>query len=248
MFVRLAIIFLIAAVVFAAMRMLLRKKKLSVKQFFQLYFLVLVGLALLYLGLFGVLHPLFAVFGAILPFLARVIGWVPRGFQLFTIFKHFGGSRPNANASSGQVSEINTRFLHMVLFHDTGMMDGEVLQGQFAGAKLGMLEIEQLLALREVCRADPGSMRVLEAFLDREHTAWREQTGAENNSDIGESSELNERQAYEILGLPATANREQVVQAHRRLMQKLHPDHGGSTYLAARVNQAKALLLNKLEK
>ena len=89
MFVRLAIVFLIAAVVFAGMRMLLRKKKLSVKQFFRLYFLVLVGLALLYLGLFGVLHPLFAVVGAILPFLARAIGWVPRGFQLFSIFKHF---------------------------------------------------------------------------------------------------------------------------------------------------------------
>jgi len=248
MFVRLAIAFLIAAAVFAGMRMLLHKKKLSVKQFFQLYFLVLVGLALLYLGLFGILHPLFAVVGAILPFLARVIGWVPRGFQLFSIFNQLRGSGPNANASSGQVSEINTRFLHMVLFHDTGMMDGEVLAGQFSGAKLGMLELEQLLELLEECRSDADSMRVLEAFLDREHTTWRGKTDREANSDIGESSELNERQSYEILGLSDAASREEVVQAHRRLMQKLHPDHGGSTYLAARINQAKALLLKKLEK
>lgn len=247
MFFRLAIVFLIAAVVFAAMRMLLRKKKLSVKQFFNLFFLVLVGLALLYLGIFGVLHPLFAVVGAILPFLARLIGWVPRGFQLFSIFNQLRGS-PNGNTSSGQVSEINTRFLHMVLFHDTGMMDGEVLAGKFAGARLGMLELEQLLELLEECRADADSMRVLEAFLDREHASWRDQTESEANSDIGESSELSERQAYEILGLSDTASREEVVQAHRRLMQKVHPDHGGSTYLAARINQAKALLIKKLEK
>lgn len=248
MFIRLAIAFLIAAAVFAAMRMLLHKKRLTVKQFFQLYFLVLVGLALLYLGLFGVLHPLFAVFGAILPFLARVIGWVPRGFQLFSIFNRLRGSVPNANASSGQVSEINTRFLHMVLFHDTGMMDGEVLEGRFAGAKLGMLEQEQLLELMEECRVDPDSMRLLEAFLDREHTSWRDQTDTQASSDIGEGSELNERQAYEILGLPNNACREDVIQAHRRLMQKLHPDHGGSTYLAARINEAKALLSKKLKK
>jgi hypothetical protein len=248
MIVRLAIVFLVATVVFAVMRILLRKKPVTIQQFFRLYLLVLAGLALLYFVLVGILPPLFALLGALLPTLARFAGWIPQGIRLFSILNRTGGKVSGTN-SPGQVSEINTQYLHMVLFHDTGMMDGEVLLGKYSGSKLGMLELEQILEVRNECSSDADSLSVLEAFLDREHNGWRAQAGAGSaNANSSSGSTMNENQAYEILGLNEEATRDEVVEAHRRLIQKLHPDRGGSTYLAARVNEAKSILLAKLEK
>ena len=248
MIVRLAIVFLVATAVFAVMRILLRKKPLTIKQFFRVYLLVLAGLALLYFIFVGILHPLFVVVGALLPYLARFAGWIPQGIQLFSIYNR-ARSNMSGTGSPGQISEINTQYLHMVLFHDTGMMDGEVLQGKYSGSKLGMLELEQILELRNECASDADSLGVLEAFLDREHPGWREHARASSAQDNASSnSTMNENQAYEILGLDEKATRNEVVEAHRRLIQKLHPDRGGSTYLAARVNEAKSILLAKLGK
>jgi hypothetical protein len=252
MLARLVIAFIVASAVYGGLRILFGKKKLSVNQFFQIYFAVLIGIVLFYMALSGKLHPLFAVLGASLPFLARLISWIPRGFQLFTIFRHLKGFIASASAgqggNQGQKSEINTRYLHMVLFHDTGMMDGEVLLGQFTGARLSMLEQAQLMELLQECRSDPDSLSVLEAFLDREHDQWREQTENADRPAASSDGPLSESQAYEILGITPDASRDDVIQAHRRLMQKLHPDRGGSTYLAARINTAKDLLLDKLGK
>ena len=248
MIVRLAIVFLVATAVFAVMRILLRKQPVTIQQFFRLYLLVLASLALLYFVLVGILPPLFALIGALLPTLARFAGWIPQGIRLFSILTRAGGKVSGTN-SRGQVSEINTQYLHMVLFHDTGMMDGEVLLGKYSGSKLGMLELEQILEVRNECSSDADSLSVLEAFLDREHNGWREQAGAGSaNANSSSGSTMNENQAYEILGLNEEATRDEVVEAHRRLIQKLHPDRGGSTYLAARVNEAKSILLAKLEK
>ncbi len=253
MFARLAIIAAVAFAVYVGLRVLLRKKSLNVGQFFRIYIAALVGLALLYMGVTGRLHPLFALLGVVLPFLARIASWVPRGFQFFSLFHQLRGSIPGASAANtagqGQTSEINTRFLHMVLFHDTGMMDGEVLEGAQTGEKLTTMALSALLSLHEECRPDPDSVSVLEAFLDREHASWRDQTDASSGPPPhAADGAMDERQAFEILGLAPEASRDDVVQAHRRLMQKLHPDRGGSTYLAARINEAKTLLLNKIGK
>lgn len=154
--------------------------------------------------------------------------------------------------SPGQTSEVDTRYLRMVLDHDSGAMEGEVLEGSFRGRSLSELTLEQLLALWAECRAnDPQSAAVLEAYLDRAHgEAWHEAAGrgagAGEGGGAGEAgprAAMSREEAYDILGLEPGAKEEEIREAHRRLMQKIHPDHGGSNYLAAKINQAKDMLL-----
>lgn len=235
--------------------MSLRHKALTVRQFFYLYAGVLVGLLLISLGLSGRLHWLFALLGAALPFIVRSLPIILRLVSAASILKWLrragglGGfampGRGGAAASSGQQSELNTRFLAMVLDHDTGDMDGQVLEGSFKGSKLSDLSLTDLLSLREVCREDSDSLNVLEAWLDRAHPDWADAGDDTRQQDFSETGNLDEHQAREILGLKPDAGKKEIVEAHRRLIQKLHPDHGGSSYLAARINEAKRVLLGK---
>jgi DnaJ-domain-containing protein 1 len=133
-------------------------------------------------------------------------------------------------------------------------MDGEVLEGPFQGQRLGALGLEQLLRMLELYQdSDQQSASVLTAYLEREHPDWREQasqgTGEwqEDRASSGGASAaarpMTRADALAILGLEPGADPDQVRAAHRRLMQKLHPDRGGSDYLAAQINAAKDLLL-----
>lgn len=157
-----------------------------------------------------------------------------------------------AGPKPGQVSEISTRFFKMTLDHDSGEMSGEVLEGQFSGRRLDELELAQLIELWRECRAqDRQSAVVLEAYLDRaQGDAWREAAGAGPREEgAGQSTAgggaMSRDEACDILGVEAGASQADIREAHRRLMQKVHPDHGGSNYLAAKINQAKDLLLGE---
>jgi hypothetical protein len=152
-----------------------------------------------------------------------------------------GGSRPHS-------SEVTTDTLQMQLDHVTGDLDGEVLQGRFAGRSLASLGLGELLSLIADCqRDDPRSVALLETYLDRRQPDWRDHAaGGAQGQDRGGASAagaMDEATAWSILGLSPGASEAEIKAAHRRLMTKLHPDHGGSGYLAAQLNQAKDLLL-----
>lgn len=248
---RLIILFVIAFLVFAGLRGVLAKKNLTVKQFFAIYFATLLGIALLFLAVTGRLHPLFAVLGAILPFVSRIFAFIMRGAQVAAIFRAIRGMGWGASAGQTQAplsSEITTHYIHMVLFHDTGMMDGTVLDGRFKDAKLAELELSQLVQLLAEIQSDPDSANLLAAYLDREHEGWQSMTEGfeyDRGSPSGDAGAMDEAQALDILGLDTAATRDDIIQAHRRMMQKMHPDRGGSTYLAAKINAAKDLLLQR---
>ncbi len=150
------------------------------------------------------------------------------------------------SGASGDISTIRTQFLAMELQHASGEMDGEILQGQFEGLRVAQLSMPQLLELAKECQTDPNSMQVLEAYLDRSHPDWREQAaaGTGNREYSSSESEMNESLALEVLGLKPGANDEEIIAAHRKLMQKMHPDRGGSDYLARKINEARDFLLS----
>jgi hypothetical protein len=137
--------------------------------------------------------------------------------------------------------------IEMRLDRQTGRMSGGVTAGPFAGQALDQMTRSDCLKVYRYCEGDdPEGAALLEAYLDRRFPAWRQ--AQEGDGDARQrgwgSGSLTRDEAYEILGLPKGANREEIVAAHRSLMKKLHPDYGGSTALAARVNQAKDVLLD----
>jgi hypothetical protein len=154
--------------------------------------------------------------------------------------------------AGNQTSTVATAFLRMTLDHDTGRMEGTILRGRFAGMRLEELGPADLLALLRECRAeDEEGARLLEAYLDRARPDWRDElagAGAGAGTSGGArptGGDMSVEEAYAILGLAPGADAEAIKEAHRRLMVKLHPDHGGSDYLATKINRARDVLLHK---
>jgi DnaJ-domain-containing protein 1 len=125
-------------------------------------------------------------------------------------------------------------------------LDGEVIQGVFVGRKLAALAFDELMQLWAETRADAESGALLESFLDRAHPDWRARSHQSNAGHTGPNptpGAMTEAEALLVLGLAKGSSREEVKVAYRRLMTQLHPDRGGSDYLAAKINSAKDALL-----
>jgi hypothetical protein len=149
----------------------------------------------------------------------------------------------------GQKSKVRTDRLEMELDHDTGHMDGRCLAGRFEGRNLSSLGDDEMMALLGELRAEGAQeVALVEAYLDWRLPGWRDQDeglGAKAAREAGRKSGMSAEEAYAVLGVGPDAGEEEIRQAHRRLMKKMHPDQGGSTYLAARINEAKEVLLGR---
>jgi len=153
-----------------------------------------------------------------------------------------GGVQP----SPGQSSRIETDHLEVELDHETGQIRGRVLKGFFAGRDLETLIPVEMAHLWQDCRfADPQSAQILETYLDRAHPTWREDMARSEGASSGPDGHMTRAQALDILGLVEGASDDAIRRAHRDLMMKMHPDRGGSTFLAAKVNEAKDVLLGR---
>ncbi|MEM8972514.1 MAG: DnaJ domain-containing protein [Pseudomonadota bacterium] len=143
----------------------------------------------------------------------------------------------------GQTSQVRTAHLEMELDIDSGAMRGTVLKGVFAGRDIESMAPAELALLWQDCRfEDPQSAQLLEAYLDRIHPTWREDMARAEGED-GAGGRMTIEEARDILGVKSNATHDDIRRAHRELMKKLHPDRGGSSYLATKINEAKDLLL-----
>jgi len=186
------------------------------------------------LALAGKMHWLGA---AITGLLVIVRQYLPVLLRLIPLLGNLRG-----NAAGPRQSTVSSSVLRMHLDHDSGALSGEVLQGPFKDWKLDDMNRDQLEELMQYCRAeDAESVQLLEGYLEQRFGG---------SHDSGPTPEppppggMTRQEAFEVLGLAEDADREAIVAAHRSLMQKLHPDRGGSDYLAAKINQAKDLLLD----
>jgi hypothetical protein len=181
-------------------------------------------------------------------------GLLAMGILLLLIFSRrlglsmgpwFAAKGPFARRSPGRKSEVYTEFLRMELDHDSGRLEGECLKGQFAGKALSSLRHNELLQLlQELRAADQQGALLIQAYLDRRSPGWgdRRARGGRRQSR-GSHGRMTTEEAYAVLGLQANAREKEIRVAHRRLMMKFHPDQGGSTYFACRINEAKDVLL-----
>ncbi|HSI42605.1 MAG TPA: DnaJ domain-containing protein [Xanthobacteraceae bacterium] len=163
------------------------------------------------------------------------------GWNLASLYPGKIGQR-----SAGGASKVRTAHLDMQLDHDSGRLGGTVVGGRYDGVALDALDLATLAGLN--AGMDVESRRLLEAYLDRRFPGWREH----GESDAGggqarppQSGAMTEQEAYDVLGLQPGASADEIGQAHRRLMKRLHPDQGGTTHLAARVNNAKDVLMRR---
>lgn len=175
------------------------------------------------------------------------------GLSLMGRGNWFGYGSPfgSARKTPGQKSDIKTERLEMELDHDSGQMEGKCLSGRFAGRTLSSLsDREAMELLDELHHEGAPEAAVMEAYLDWRLPGWRDDEPAAAE-EVGQrrsrpqSNRMSPEEAYAVLGIAPGASEEDIRQAHRRLMMKMHPDQGGSTYLAARINEAKEVLLGR---
>jgi len=231
-----------------------RQQRLSKDNFKWIAIVAVIVLALLAAS--GRVHWLGAIIAGLLasarsalPMLIRFFPFLHQQFQQSKQKQRFHEAGASGVDDNENISTVSTGILEMNLNHQTSEMNGRVIAGTFSGMQLNNLDLQQCTELREYChQSDEQSAELLDAYLERRFgDNWQQQTkqGYEHHSSQSptNSGNMGKEEAYEVLGIPSEASKEEIISAHRKLMQKCHPDRGGSTYLATKLNQAKDCLL-----
>ncbi|MEP3429656.1 MAG: DnaJ domain-containing protein [Roseibium sp.] len=191
------------------------------------------------------------VLSVVFAFTGRIALAIPAfgfGVSLLGLARMRRVSGYNPQKSSGQQSRVRTAMLEMDLDHDTGDLSGTILAGGYQGRRLDDLSDEDLEAFWQETASDDQSRKLVEAYLDRRLAGWREDfepDGADRQGSATSSGPMTNEEAYQILGLSPVAGDAEIRTAHRRLMKRVHPDQGGSSFLAAKINEAKDTLLRR---
>jgi hypothetical protein len=162
------------------------------------------------------------------------------------VFGSFGNRRPSVGGASR--STVRSAALEMTVDQASGTLSGRVLAGRFEGRELARLSIEDLLVLRLEISSDPESRALLEAYLDRRAPLWRDHVQEDptaRSRGAARPGAMTDEEAHQILGLRPGAGEAEIREAHRRLIKAVHPDVGGSTFLAAKINEAKDRLIGR---
>lgn len=181
----------------------------------------------------GRLHWIGALIAMIFPFAKAIGGFALRYFPFLKWIhqQKFGNS------------VLNTRFLRIVVVATSGKIEGEIIAGEHQGSTLDSLSENQLKELLLIYQQqDSESARLLSVYMAKR---FNQHYGQNQQSGSAETNSLNRKEALQILGLGDNADDKDVIRAHRSLIQKVHPDRGGSDYLAAKINQAKDFLLKQ---
>lgn len=163
------------------------------------------------------------------------------------IWQRMRSSNKLKRSSPGNKSTVRSAAFEMVLDHDSGEMDGKVLVGEHEGVLLSDIKEDELLVLYEDISSDPESISLFEAYLDRRIAGWRENTqshAGDREAGSSAAASMTKQEAYQVLGLEPGATPAEIRKAWRKLMKSMHPDSGGSEFLAAKINAAKDLLLD----
>jgi hypothetical protein len=200
------------------------------------------GIFFIIMAMTGRASAIFAAFGALLTAGIRYYPMINRyAPQLKGMYKkHID---PNANINT--TSSLTTSVFVMTLDHETGTMDAQITKGSYTGRSLSSLKLDELQSFYGFCQScDAQATQILQTYIQKERLSeWQQGTHHYSAQSSGDTS-LEE--ALNILGLKAGATKKEIVTAHRRLMSRMHSDKGGSNYLAAKINEAKSLLLKNI--
>jgi hypothetical protein len=210
--------------------------------------LILIGIIVLLVsralpGLFGVIIPLLmALVAGLIRFLPVLIRYAPLLHRLWFSWKQ----QHNPSSNHGAIHPtIDTHFLRIQLDQLGQPISGEVLIGKFSGRQILSLDTAELALLFKECVSDKQSMDLLQRLIRHNANSQSSRQQSSSNPSRNRSNRLTAEQSYKLLGLKTHASRKEIITAHRRLIQKNHPDRGGSAELAAQINEARDVLLNQ---